>query len=695
MKKYITFIVVISALGGLLFVLNMSCSSDKHEISDLSLKRKVYSEAAKIKPVFIPLLPGEITPKGWIKEWAEDALKGITGHLDEYSASIYEGWTGLDFIEVVGGQQGGTNYPLEMAGHWLEGALGLSILLNDTTLFNKVSKRLDLVVNGVLNGGESFIFWLPKSVLFDKVGSKNNWGHHIMGRALVSYYQATHAKKILQALVKVYKQFPLQDIFHDSEIAAYGALNIEPMMETYLLSGEKAILDSVLAFSRRPGYRSVSERWSKGDFISRHGGGYYELMRVPALLYNWTGNKTNLDATIKAIEWGDKRHLLPIGVYSGEEYLGGIGATRNVETCNITFATWAFLSMLRITGDESYGDRIERLFFNAASVPVARDFKTMCYYQSSNRYSSTLPSETPVNVGNPYKFTKTGTQIQCCVANINRNIPNYVSNMWMATMDNGLAATLYGPCKVKTMIADNVPVEIDCQTSYPFEETIHITVNPGKNIEFPLYLRIPAWCANPEIKINETGIDVIKESNGFIKISRIWKKSDKISLHLAMTVKILKGKETPYPQIAYFDHYKRKIAKDTTINNPFACVYYGPLLFSLPIPDENPDKEITGAKFNYALDATSDDGAGQFDIVRHTMPQKWNWSLDAPIQLKVKVREFDWVPTENQPLPKELVKGGKSTIINLIPYGCTKFRVTMFPVTETSWNSLPDLNVNK
>ena len=100
MKKYITFIVVISALGGLLFVLNMSCSSDKHEISDLSLKRKVYSEAAKIKPVFIPLLPGEITPKGWIKEWAEDALKGITGHLDEYSASIYEGWTGLDFIEI-------------------------------------------------------------------------------------------------------------------------------------------------------------------------------------------------------------------------------------------------------------------------------------------------------------------------------------------------------------------------------------------------------------------------------------------------------------------------------------------------------------------------------------------------------------------------------------------------------------------
>ena len=88
---------------------------------------KLYSETAKINPVFIPLPLGEITPKGWIKDWAEDASKGITAHLDEYSASVYEGWTGLDFYEVMGADQGGTSWPLEIAGHWLEGALGLVI----------------------------------------------------------------------------------------------------------------------------------------------------------------------------------------------------------------------------------------------------------------------------------------------------------------------------------------------------------------------------------------------------------------------------------------------------------------------------------------------------------------------------------------------------------------------------------------
>ena len=695
MKRPICCIIAIYLI--LFFVLNMSCSSDKHEFNDLSGKRKIYSETAKIKPAFIPLALGDITPKGWIKDWAEDASKGITAHLDEYSASVFEGWTGLDFYEVMGAYQGGTNWPLEIAGHWLEGALGLSLILNDTALFNKISKRLDKVVDGVLNGSESFIFWEPRNVLIDKDGSKNNWGHHIMGRTLVAYYQATHDKKILQALVKVYKKFPIQDIYYDSEIPAYGALNIEPMIETYLLSGEKAILDSVLAFSRRTAYKSVSERWSNSDFMPRHGGGYYEILRAPALLYDWTGNKTDLEATIKTIEWGEKRHLLPIGVCSGEEYLAGIGATRNVETCNITYATWAFLSMLRITGDKSYADRIEKIFFNAAAAPVARDFKTMCYYQSSNRYSNILPSEEPRHPGkDSYKFTKIGHPVQCCVANINRNIPNYVSNMWMATMDNGLAATLYGPCNVQTMVTGNVLIEIDCQTSYPFEETINITLNPEKNIEFPLYLRIPSWCANPEIKINGTGIDVLNKGNEFIKVSRVWKKSDKIMLHFPMTINILKGRETPYPQIAYFSHENdRKMAKDTTLNNPYGCVYYGPLLFSQAIPDENPNKEIADVKFNYALDVTSYNIAGQVEIIRQTMPVKWNWSLDAPIQLKVKAREFDWQPTENQPLPDKLVKKGESTFIKLVPYGCTKFRVSMFPVTETFWSTLSGINTKE
>ena len=678
----------------LLIIESLGCTSKKDYLES---ERKSFVENAKIKPAVRSVPPGSVTPNGWIKDWAEAAAKGITGHLDEYSTAFAEAWKGQSF-EAKGVGPDGTGWPLEQASYWLDGAVRLAYILKDTALIKKVSKRLDYVVNGVLNGGESFIYWEDtKGVLIDTTSSTrvegrnptsfNNWAHSQMGRALVAYYQATHDKRILKALVKVYKQFPIGDLWSDfSDVS--GACNIDPMIDTYLMSGDQTILDSILSFSNRASYKDVANRWSKGNLTPGHNVIYYEDIRVPALLYDWTGNKTDLNASLKAIEWGEKNYLLPVGVLSGEEWHAGIGATRNIETCDVSTSEWTFLEMLRITGDKSYSDRIEKIFFNAAAAPVDREFKTMCYYQSLNRYSSSLPGVKPTHpsVKNSYEYTRIGCEVLCCVGNLNRIIPNYIMNMWMATMDHGLAATLYGPCNLHTKIAKNISVNIDCQTSYPFGELINMTVDPEKEIKFPLYLRVPEWCENPEIKVNGTSIDAQLEGKGFIKISRLWKKNDKITLHFPMRVKVVKGRETPYPQVSYFDK-GRIIAKDTTINNPYECIYYGPLLFILAIPDQNPNYRMPNAKFNYALDVNSNNVANQIEVIRKAMPLKWDWSLDSPIQLRVKAKEFNWEPTENQPLPIEPVKSKISAEINLVPYGCTKFRVTMFPVAKASWNS--------
>ena len=88
----------------------------------------------------------------------------------------------------------------------------------------------------------------------------------------------------------------------------------------------------------------------------------------------------------------------------------------------------------------------------------------------------------------------------CCTAALNRIVPNYVMHMWMATYDNGLAATYYGPCKVSALAADRVPVEIVCRTDYPFNEVIEMSVKPAREATFPLSFRIPGWCKNPELE---------------------------------------------------------------------------------------------------------------------------------------------------------------------------------------------------
>ena len=55
----------------------------------------------------------------------------------------------------------------------------------------------------------------------------------------------------------------------------------------------------------------------------------------------------------------------------------------------------------------------------------------------------------------------------CCTANLNRILPDYVTYMWMATYDNGLAATCYGPCRVSALAADRVPAALSPQRTIP------------------------------------------------------------------------------------------------------------------------------------------------------------------------------------------------------------------------------------
>jgi len=656
----------------------------------------------KIKPHFIPLPPGAVRPTGWLGDWARDAAAGITGHLDERAEVFKHGYKGYHF-EARGVKAPGVGWPVEQCAYWLDGLVRLAYILDDPQLIAKARARLDLVVNGVHNGGESFIYWQPKTILhaeMDKAnGLFNNWAHSHMGRALVAYYQATGERRILDALVKVYRDYPLPE-FSPVFYPVNGMVNLDAMLDTYMMSGDEKVLANALASIRRPSFQKIVGQWNRGDLVHGHTVIFYENIRVPALMYPWIGDRKLLDATFATIRWSDERHGLPIGLVSGEEYLAGIGSTRNVETCNVAAGPWTFGALLRITGERGWADRMERAFFNAGPAPIARDFQTMSYYQSPNRFSMSLPLDRPGCPGNAlgdsYRFTEIGHPVLCCVGNCNRIVPNYIMAMWMATPDRGVAATLYGPCRLRAQVADGVPVEIESETAYPFEEEIRLTVRPAAKANFPLYLRIPAWCSKPTLEVNDhrvaesshhaprdvsSGVHHAERDDhfGFVKLQRSWTNGDRVTLRLPMRVEIVKGHETPFPQDKYFT--KRSLSKLTDVNNPFASVTYGPLLFALPIADETPDEPRKDAAFNYALDAAT--AARGAKMIRQPLPAHWSWQLDAPLKLQLSARQFDLRPAELQPLPAAPIKDGKPATITLVPYGCTKFRVSMFPVAES------------
>jgi len=637
-----------------------------------------------VRPAFLPLPPGAVEPAGWLRDCAQAARDGITGHLDERHPTFADGWKGVT-IKTQGAKPDGTGWPIEQSAYWLDGALRLGLVLHDDALVRKIRPRLDLVVDGVNQAafGTSFIYW--KQVA--KPRGFDSWAHSHMGRALVALYEGTGDRRVLEALTKVYADYPTNMGGLQLGGAVSGLCNLDAMLETYSFSGDRRILDRALQAMAQPEVVNDMEAWRAGRLAPGHMVILYENIRLPALMYPWSADPTQLQATLGAFKWLDDFHMLPYGVASGEEFASGIGAFRKTETCDVTAMLLSASWMYRIQGEGDWGDRMERAFFNAGAAPVARDFQTMCYYQSPNRLrSDALPCEQPHSPGKGgIRFSPLGcSNVICCVAALNRIIPHYVTHMWMATPDNGLAATLYGPCTVSAMAGAKVPVKVSAATDYPFGETIRLRVDPARKVSFPLYLRIPGWCQNPQVTVNGSKI-VAPATRGFAKIARKWSKDDLVELRFPMEPRVIRGHETEFPVAnrKYFRFELDEVFQPRRL--PYASVLYGPLLFSLPIADVDPNTPAKDVKWQYALDTDAARRDPGITVEHQPMPVRWDWPLDAPVVLRVPARVFDWNPTDAQALPEQPVTGTASETIRLVPYGCTKFRISMFPVTPRAW----------
>ena len=272
----------------------------------------------------------------------------------------------------------------------------------------------------------------------------------------------------------------------------------------------------------------------------------------------------------------------------------------------------------------------------------------------------------------------------CCTAALNRILPWYVTHMWTATYDNGLAATAYGPCRIRALAGERVPVEIDCKTDYPFNDTIEMTVAPEKEASFPISLRIPGWCEAPSLRVNGEAMPVAKDVHGFVRIHRTWKPGDTVSLHFPMTPVVATGFDRAKGTASNGSHHAMKVfppEANPAPGRPYASVSYGPLLFALAIPGTpNANTPDPTARWKYAIDNQEPD----IKVERKPMPARWDWPLAAPLTLTVNAMPIDWdVDWKNPSLPSTpFAKNKASQRITLIPYGCTKFRVSMFPVTK-------------
>ncbi|MGC8643268.1 MAG: hypothetical protein ACP5XB_25700, partial [Isosphaeraceae bacterium] len=625
---------------------------------------------------FVPLPPGAVEPAGWLRDWCLAARDGFTGHMDEYDPEFRRAWA-VDH-KMTGDRLAWPRgaWPYEGGGYWFDGLVRLGYILHDNALLAQAKRRLDVVVSHMNPDGILFLWWLNKNHPDDAKaitcdGGWPIWACGLLGRAMAACYAGSKDASVLRALEEGYSRD------RNWVRLAGGMSSVWPAFQTYTWTGNRQIaaaLDTIFSANAKA-VEKPQGPWTRyrrlpdtrpGAEANEHGVMFLEDSTPWALGYLWTGRRAFLDAAIAWHDYLERIAMQPSGVPAMDEYYGPTGAFRGTETCDVAGYLWSQTMLLMVSGQARMADRGERAFLNAGPATVSRDFRTHVYFQSPDRVVDGSPPcpHGPGASGCTYKPKHFPL---CCTAALNRILPNYVMHMWMATYDNGLAATYYGPCKVSALAGERVPVEIVCKTDYPFNEVIEMSVCPDRPVTFPLCLRMPGWCANPELSVNGSVVRQSADASGFVRLERVWKPGDTIRLHFPMAVRVRTGRDA------------------NAQGAPYASVSYGPLLFALPIPDtKGPNTPDPSARWKYALDAQGKRPEEEIVVRRQPMPARWNWPLASPITLQADAVAIDWSLEPKAPrLPnKPIAKPGASERITLVPYGCTKFRVSMFPVTE-------------
>jgi DUF1680 family protein len=232
---------------------------------------------------------------------------------------------------------------------------------------------------------------------------------------------------------------------------------------------------------------------------------------------------------------------------------GGVGSTRNgeafsfdydlpnneayAETCAAIALVFFAGSMLNIDGDAEYVDVMETAIYNGILSGVSLDGKKFFYEN---------PLEAVPEKDRFYKGVRAGSVRQewfgcaCCPPNVARllsSIEKYIYSLG----DNEIRINLYIGNEADFKIP-GFGVKIKVETGYPWNGKVEIQVDPEKESDFTLSMRIPGWCKKASLLINDKKTDWKKSlKKGFVSIRRHWREGDKIELDLDMPVRFVRS----------------------------------------------------------------------------------------------------------------------------------------------------------
>jgi len=621
---------------------------------------------------FIKLPIGSITPKGWLRHMLELEKDGMTGRLMEISP-----W--LNFQRSAWAHpEGKGEYGWEEMPYWLKGFGDLGYVLRDEKIIAEAKKWIFAAISSQREDG----YFGPRGLLTSLNGKPDLWPHMLMLNVLQSYYEYSGDERIINVMKKY---FQWQNTLPPS---AFGegywpklrmGDNIESVYWLYNRIGEPWLLDLA-----RKMHENMA-RWDK-DVINWHNVNIAQGFREPAVYYMQSHNPEHLFAVER--NWQKVMGIygqFPGGGFAGDENCrpGYIDPRQGFETCGIVEFMHSYQMLTKISGNPIWSERCEEITFNTFPAALTPDLKALHYLTCANQVQCDKNNKAPGIQNGGTMFSYSPYEVyRCCQHNVSHGWPYYAEELWLATHDNGLLASLYAACEVTAKVGNGEVVQISEETDYPFDEIINFKFSMKSPVKFPLYLRIPQWCENPVLKINGEMQNVKASPLSYLVINRTWKDNDIVSLQFPMKVWLKRWEK----------------------NKNSVSVNYGPLTFSLKIKEKwvpygnrNPNwKEwevFPDSDWNYGLVLDSSSPEKSFEVVKKgKVPPQPFTPENAPIEIKAKARKIpEWqmdrlalvgLLQDSPAFTKEPVE----TVV-LIPMGAARLRISSFPEASDSPNA--------
>jgi hypothetical protein len=640
-------------------------SADSHGASG----NYVTNRAPLAPSAFIKLPIGSIKPKGWLRHQLELEANGMIGHLEEISK-----WCKFE-NSAWASPDGQGQFGWEELPYWLKGYGDLGYVLNDKQIIAETRKWIDRV----LASQEADGYFGPRANKTGLEGKPDLWPHMVMLNVLQSFYEFGGDPRVLPFMTRYLKWLNTQPPeafgrgywprirFGDTIESAYWLYNRTG--DAFLLDLAKKIHDNM-------------ENWTSGVH-NWHNVNIAQGFREPGVFYLQARDpKFLLAAERNYVAVMDLYGQFPGGGFAGDENCrpGYIDPRQGFETCGMVEFMHSFEMLTKISGKPVWSDRCEELAFNSLPAAVTPDWKGLHYLTCANQVALDKDNHAPAIDNGGTMFSYSPFEIyRCCQHNVSHGWPYYSEELWLATPDHGLCASLYAASEVTARVGDGgSSATVSEETDYPFNDTITLRVSVARPARFPLRLRIPGWCDKPSAKLNGKSLSLKAKPLTYAVIDREWQDGDTITLTLPMRITLRRW----------------------TKNHNAASVDYGPLAFSLKIgekwtryggTDAWPEWEVhSTTAWNYGLVLKKGDPAKSFEVVKSRVTLAANpfTPETAPIELRTKARRIPAWKLDRFGLVGRLQdsparSNEESESATLLPMGAARLRITAFPVIGT------------